>query len=62
MSKKKLAPRNPLVVEAKFKKAGLMEPTKKQKNKKNRALSKKELEKLMRFNMRFGRYVEHFWV
>lgn len=43
MSKKKLAPRNPLVVEAKFKKAGLMEPTKKQKNKKNRALSKKQV-------------------
>ena len=42
--KKKLVPRNPLVVEAKFRKAGLMEKTKKQKHKKDRASTKKEME------------------
>lgn len=48
MSKKKSVPRNPFVVEAKFRKAGLMEKTKKEKNKKNRALSKKEIDALMK--------------
>lgn len=43
MNKKKLVPRDPLFVEAKFRKAGLMEKTKKQKHKKDRASIKKEI-------------------
>lgn len=49
-SKKKLVPRNPLVVEARFKKAGVMDKTKKQKNKKERADAKKLLESDQGFN------------
>jgi len=48
MSKKKSVPRNPFVVEAKFRKSGLMEKTKKEKNKENRALTKKETDVLMK--------------
>jgi hypothetical protein len=49
MTKKKLVPRNPLVVKAKFKKAGLIEKTKKAKNKKSRAGSKKEIKAYKEF-------------
>ena len=43
MKKKKLVPRNPLVIEAKFKKAGLMEKTKRSKNRKERVEIKEEV-------------------